>query len=340
MIGYAFLYGTKLFGKVDRDDGTHVATQFFHVNYVPIAPVKSYVIDGDRAAEIPRDGRSVALGYVRGWGFVTTALLTLFGYLQHQRSGSYVLPAAAVAMLVATCASWLFIGIKRRSGARWIVSLLGFAATGAGMGIAFADAHDSWMIYEPERERAAQAAAAERDAPALLAARDAYGAKLRVVAEKIRDDKDKWEEVDCDRGAIEALLGGDADPIVPVFEYGLLAKKFGFEGERGRSSAWIVSRPFKALFTMSASDLDRPLGLLAKRPLVGVFYTVTDEYKKTVKGWMMVFDLEGGRMLGRYIVATSGDDHTFRTWLRLELRKRCGDKLDVYADMNEQFFRF
>ena len=44
------IFGTRLFGKVDQVDDVHVATKFFHVQFVPLFPLESWVVlskDGD-----------------------------------------------------------------------------------------------------------------------------------------------------------------------------------------------------------------------------------------------------------------------------------------------------
>lgn len=65
--------GTRLFGGTDEVPGLcHVATKFFHINFLPLCPLTSYLVlkqnFGHRSfqgVEIPLDGKSVALGYVR-----------------------------------------------------------------------------------------------------------------------------------------------------------------------------------------------------------------------------------------------------------------------------------
>src|SRR5438128_80911 len=46
------VFGQKNYGKVDQVPGLfHVVTEFFHLYYVPVIPLKSYLmLDGDGAA--------------------------------------------------------------------------------------------------------------------------------------------------------------------------------------------------------------------------------------------------------------------------------------------------
>src|SRR5438309_11388848 len=81
------VYGERFYGRVDRAAGLfHVATLFFHVNYVPLWPLQSYVIREDDRGGFDCDGpavglrpRSVLVGYARGWLAGFACLLGAFG---------------------------------------------------------------------------------------------------------------------------------------------------------------------------------------------------------------------------------------------------------------------
>ena len=61
-----FLIGSRLFGKVDVVPGAfHVATRFWHVNFLPLIPVGSFVV-------LPGGARGFELGAIR-WGSATMA---------------------------------------------------------------------------------------------------------------------------------------------------------------------------------------------------------------------------------------------------------------------------
>ena len=73
--------GTRLFGGTDTVPGLfHVATKFFHINFLPLVPLSSYLVlkrrgtfthqlgwgnNAFQGIEIPMSGKSVALGYIR-----------------------------------------------------------------------------------------------------------------------------------------------------------------------------------------------------------------------------------------------------------------------------------
>jgi len=68
-----FIWGKRMFGLVDYVAGYfYVVTQFFHIWFIPLIPLKSYlVIDGSekdggfRGVEIPINGKSVMTAYLR-----------------------------------------------------------------------------------------------------------------------------------------------------------------------------------------------------------------------------------------------------------------------------------
>jgi len=56
------IHGTSLYGKVDQVKGLfHVATLFFHINWVPVIPRKSYLIFEGKAAKRAPQGVPIGL---------------------------------------------------------------------------------------------------------------------------------------------------------------------------------------------------------------------------------------------------------------------------------------
>jgi hypothetical protein len=56
------IHGTSLYGKVDQVKGLfHVATLFFHINWVPVIPQKSYLIFEGKAAKRAPQGVPIGL---------------------------------------------------------------------------------------------------------------------------------------------------------------------------------------------------------------------------------------------------------------------------------------
>src|SRR5262249_28749233 len=68
------IYGMRLYGKIDACGSIHRATRFLHLWYLPLIPVGSVqlVEGGASAIEAPFSLRSVAAGYLRTWGVLST----------------------------------------------------------------------------------------------------------------------------------------------------------------------------------------------------------------------------------------------------------------------------
>jgi len=66
-----FIYGSRLFGKVDAVPGLgHVATKFGHLNYLPLIPLEGWLVmseggEGWRGLSIPLSGKSVLVAWAR-----------------------------------------------------------------------------------------------------------------------------------------------------------------------------------------------------------------------------------------------------------------------------------
>jgi len=80
------MFGTRSCGKVDRVPGfAYVVTHFFHINYLPLIPTKSWIVlegtedgDGFRGVDAGFSGKSILAGYIRTWaglgGLIATAI--------------------------------------------------------------------------------------------------------------------------------------------------------------------------------------------------------------------------------------------------------------------------
>jgi hypothetical protein len=67
------VFGTHRFGWVDRIEGIGtVSTLFFHVMYVPLIPLGSAVVEGDRGVRIGLSLKSVLVAWVRSFLFWST----------------------------------------------------------------------------------------------------------------------------------------------------------------------------------------------------------------------------------------------------------------------------
>lgn len=78
-------FGKRLFGRVDDvPDLLYVATLFWHIEYLPIVPLGSYVVlDGSEneddfmGVRIAPQGKSILVGYVRSWAGITAIVASL-----------------------------------------------------------------------------------------------------------------------------------------------------------------------------------------------------------------------------------------------------------------------
>jgi len=71
------IFGSRLFGKVDHVPGhSHVATQFFHLNFIPLFPTKSWIVlHGTESSGFMKSSwRGIQLRSIR-WGSVGMAWL-------------------------------------------------------------------------------------------------------------------------------------------------------------------------------------------------------------------------------------------------------------------------
>src|ERR1700761_815854 len=70
-------HGRRLYGRVDRADGSSIATLFFYIQFLPLIPLSSHLVLAEqgkqtRAIPIPMQWRSVLAGYVRAWSIPAT----------------------------------------------------------------------------------------------------------------------------------------------------------------------------------------------------------------------------------------------------------------------------
>jgi hypothetical protein len=159
------LYGTRLCGYSDKVDGVgHVATRFFHIWWVPLIPVRSYLmVEGhdDRGVEIPMRGKSVLAAWVR-----TAFILGGIGMLVGASSLMSSSALSAVALLVAAAAS--FVGFWAMGRVFERVSLERRFELLADAGIADPDMVRGWQDLEGPpasvRTQQRQAATAQRNA--------------------------------------------------------------------------------------------------------------------------------------------------------------------------------
>jgi hypothetical protein len=65
------IWGQRMYGRVDRFAGSHIATRFFHIYYVPLIPLASWLVLEEKAdgnfvgIPLPLQLRSIALAWLR-----------------------------------------------------------------------------------------------------------------------------------------------------------------------------------------------------------------------------------------------------------------------------------
>jgi hypothetical protein len=120
-------YGTRLSGKVDAFAGSYIATRFFHIYYVPLIPLSSWMVLGEdgestRAISMPLNLRSIAAGYLRGVGSIIAVvlgiqMLSFFSSPYRWLSWENFIPELVlpVALICAAAASWFSMGRLSRA---------------------------------------------------------------------------------------------------------------------------------------------------------------------------------------------------------------------------------
>jgi hypothetical protein len=63
--------GVRMGGAVDRCEQGQMETQFVHVWFIPLIPLRTFFVMGKRTLKMPLSFKSILVGYLRGWGVVT-----------------------------------------------------------------------------------------------------------------------------------------------------------------------------------------------------------------------------------------------------------------------------
>lgn len=103
------IYGTRLMGKVDRVDALgHVATQFFHLYYVPLIPTGSYLVlseqgDDFRGVSVPLSFKSIVTAWLRAGTFLGFVACTIIAIVCLGDKKNDVASAIAFGCMAAVC---------------------------------------------------------------------------------------------------------------------------------------------------------------------------------------------------------------------------------------------
>lgn len=103
------IWGRRFYGKLDALNGVCVRTIFFHVFFLPLIPARSFLVFGERALNLPLDGRSVLAGYARWWPLVAVYAGIAIA------SGADLLPGVPLAVFAALLALWAWLRLGRLS---------------------------------------------------------------------------------------------------------------------------------------------------------------------------------------------------------------------------------
>ena len=109
-----FIFGRRLLGKCDEVPGLfHVATQFFHINYLPLVPLGTYVVTSQtgnsfRGVPIALNGKSILCAWGRALSLVGIVVAILCGVIELSggQADSQEKMTLVVAAVVAGMAFW------------------------------------------------------------------------------------------------------------------------------------------------------------------------------------------------------------------------------------------
>ena len=114
--------GTKLMGKVDEVPRLgHVATQFFHVNYIPLIPTGTYFVlheagDEFQGVAIPLSAKSILMAWLRAGlfvGFILAIVFTIFAFADKKTPVAVGLGVGGAFVMAAFCATYYIPFISR-----------------------------------------------------------------------------------------------------------------------------------------------------------------------------------------------------------------------------------
>jgi hypothetical protein len=114
--------GTKLMGKVDEVPRLgYVATQFFHVNYLPLIPTGTYFVLGEAGDEfqgvaIPFSPKSILMAWLRAalfLAFILAVVFTIIAVADKKTPAAIGLGVGGGLVIAAFCATYYIPFISR-----------------------------------------------------------------------------------------------------------------------------------------------------------------------------------------------------------------------------------
>jgi hypothetical protein len=107
-----FVWGRRFYGKIEQLDEACVRTFFFHLFFLPLVPYRSFLLvtgSGERALQLPLEGRSVLAGYARAWPLLTTYVGIALA------SETALVPGVLLAVVSGLLGLWAWLRLGRLS---------------------------------------------------------------------------------------------------------------------------------------------------------------------------------------------------------------------------------
>lgn len=117
-----YIYGQRLYGKIEATQGCFVVTQCVHLNFLPLFPTRSVMVvqsPGEPAPSylsIPMSGTSVMAAYFRTWGVLVSVVSTIATLVAFSHDDGELAYAVLSGVLVASTA-WSFLRLGKLSQA-------------------------------------------------------------------------------------------------------------------------------------------------------------------------------------------------------------------------------
>ena len=84
------VFGTRLYGKVDQVPGLfHLATEFFHIQFVPVGPTRTFLVmdgPGNRGVRLSLSGKSIFFAYLRAALVVVAVIAVCVGIVERNKN--------------------------------------------------------------------------------------------------------------------------------------------------------------------------------------------------------------------------------------------------------------
>ena len=111
------IFGTRLLGATDYmyvPGVFHVATKFFHIDFIPLVPLGSYIVLKERfgsfqGVEIPLNCKSISIAWLRALGWIGVFATFIWLTITADDAGGFFYPAFGmllVAILIASLFTW------------------------------------------------------------------------------------------------------------------------------------------------------------------------------------------------------------------------------------------